>query len=135
MKKAEIKEIGVSSKTLRKYYHYKVRCRTVDGVKQKRCRKCEIWKEESKFYKKVADKGGLATYCKECSDKDTNRCRRQRLPKGITNKSITWSSQDERLLKKLWSKESDSDIAKKIGRSVSAIINRAYKLGLSRRNK
>ena len=86
MEKAEIKQIGRYLKTSKRYYHYNERYRTVDGTKQKRCRKCNMWKNESKFYKKIADKGGLATYCKECSDKATNKCRSQRLSKDILAK-------------------------------------------------
>jgi hypothetical protein len=47
-------------------------------VKQKRCSKCKRWKAESDFYKRRRHKDGLAVWCKECSDKATNKCHRRR---------------------------------------------------------
>jgi len=64
---------------LKKYYGYEQCHRVVDGVKQKRCRKCEKWKAESEFYKYHRHKDGLANRCKECSDKATNKARKRRL--------------------------------------------------------
>ncbi len=65
-------------KALKIYYRYEERHRTVDGVKEKRCRRCRKWKAESAFYKKRRHKDGLAVWCKECSNKATNKCRRNR---------------------------------------------------------
>jgi len=64
---------------LKKYYRYEECHRVVDGVKQRRCRRCRKWKPESEFYKKRKHKDGLAVYCKQCTDKATNDCRRRRL--------------------------------------------------------
>ena len=66
-------------KPLKKYYAYEQSHRVVDGVKEKRCRKCRKWKPESRFYKKTRHKDGLANRCKECADKATNKARKQRL--------------------------------------------------------
>ena len=64
---------------VKKYYVYEQSHRVVDGVKEKRCRKCGKWKAESKFYKQSKHKDGLANRCKECKDKDTNKARKRRL--------------------------------------------------------
>ncbi len=64
---------------VKKYYVYEQSHRVVDGVKEKRCRKCGKWKPESKFYKQRRHKDGLANRCKECADKDTNKAHKQRL--------------------------------------------------------
>ncbi len=64
---------------VKKYYAYEQCHRVVDGVKQKRCSKCGKWKAESAFYKRRRHKDGLAAWCKECSDKATNKARKQRL--------------------------------------------------------
>ena len=63
---------------VKKYYAYEQSHRVVDGVKEKRCRKCGKWKPESKFYKQSKHKDGLANRCKECKDKDTNKARKRR---------------------------------------------------------
>jgi len=65
-------------KGLKQYYRYEERHRVVDGVKQKRCSRCKRWKAESDFYKKRQHKDGLAMWCKECSDKATNKARKKR---------------------------------------------------------
>ncbi len=65
-------------KGLKKYYRYEERHRVVDGVKQKRCSKCKRWKAESDFYKAHINKDGLAVWCKECSDKATNKAHKKR---------------------------------------------------------
>jgi len=66
-------------KGLKQYYRYEECHRVVDGVKQKRCRRCKSWKAESDFYKRRSNKDGLAVWCKECSDKATNKARKKRL--------------------------------------------------------
>ncbi len=65
-------------KDLRKNYRYEECHRVVDGVKQKRCRRCKNWKAESDFYKQRRHKDGLAVWCKECANKATNKSRKKR---------------------------------------------------------
>jgi len=60
-------------KGLKTYYRYEECHRVVDGVKQKRCRRCKSWKTESDFYKVRINKDGLAGWCKECANKATNK--------------------------------------------------------------
>ncbi len=66
-------------KGLKTYYRYEECHRVVDGVKQKRCRRCKSWKTESDFYKRRSNKDGLAVWCKECANKATNKARKKRL--------------------------------------------------------
>ncbi len=68
--------------TVKKYSNYEDLHRVVEGVKQKRCARCKKWTAESKFYKHLRHKDGLAVWCKECSDKATNNCRKRRLAVG-----------------------------------------------------
>jgi hypothetical protein len=63
---------------LKTYYRYEECHRVVDGVKQKRCRRCKSWKTESEFYKNRSYKDGLQVPCKACSDKATNKSRKKR---------------------------------------------------------
>jgi len=65
-------------KGLKQYYRYEECHRVVDGVKQKRCRRCKSWKTESEFYKNRSCKDGLQVRCKACSDKATNKSRKKR---------------------------------------------------------
>ncbi len=65
-------------KGLKTYYRYEERQRVVDGVKQKRCRRCKKWKAESDFYKRRSNKDGLTTWCKACSNKATNKSHKKR---------------------------------------------------------
>ncbi len=51
----------------RRNLRYEDRHRVVDGVKQKLCRKCNRWKNESVFYKNRSEKDGLHDQCKKCS--------------------------------------------------------------------
>jgi len=51
---------------VKKRFVYEESHRTIDGVKQKRCSKCEKWKDESKFGKKRYGKDGLGYDCKDC---------------------------------------------------------------------
>ena len=64
---------------LKQYYRYEETHRLVDGVKQKRCRRCRRWKAESDFYKARKNKDGLAIWCKECANKATDKARKKRL--------------------------------------------------------
>lgn len=63
---------------VKKYYRYEDRHRVVNGVKQKQCGRCKKWKDENAFYKHRRHRDGLAVWCKECSNKATNECRRRR---------------------------------------------------------
>ena len=65
-------------KGLKQYYRYEECHRVVDGVKQKRCRRCKSWKTESEFYKRRKHNDGLAVWCKECSNKAINKSRKKR---------------------------------------------------------
>ncbi len=67
---------------VRRYLKYEERHRVVNGIKEKRCRKCGKWKAESEYYKMRRHKDGLAPRCKKCSDKATNKARKQRLAAG-----------------------------------------------------
>jgi len=63
---------------VKKYNNYEDLHRVAGGVRQKRCGRCKKWKAESQYYKHLRHKDGLAVWCKECSDKATNKCRRLR---------------------------------------------------------
>jgi hypothetical protein len=65
-------------KGLKKYYRYEECHRVVDGVKQKRCRRCKSWKTESEFYKNRSCKDGLQYRCKACANKATNKAHKKR---------------------------------------------------------
>ncbi|MCP4258685.1 MAG: hypothetical protein GY774_14470 [Planctomycetes bacterium] len=64
---------------IRKYLRYEERHQVVKGIRQKKCRGCMKWKTESEFYKRKRHKDGLAGWCKECSNKATNKARKERL--------------------------------------------------------
>ena len=64
---------------LKKYFRYEDRHRVVNGVEEKRCRRCKQWKPQSRFYRNRKHRDGLAVWCKECSDKATNKCRNLRI--------------------------------------------------------
>jgi hypothetical protein len=51
---------------MKKHFSYEERHRTIDGVKQKRCAKCEKWKDEIQFSKDSKNKDGLGYDCKDC---------------------------------------------------------------------
>jgi len=65
-------------KGLKTYYRYEECHRVVDGVKQKRCRRCKRWKTESEFYKNRSCKDGLQFRCKACANKATNKAHKKR---------------------------------------------------------
>ena len=65
-------------KGLKTYYRYEECHRVVDGVKQKRCRRCKSWKTESEFYKSRSYKDGLQFRCKACANKATNKSHKKR---------------------------------------------------------
>jgi hypothetical protein len=56
-------------KRTRKNLRYEERHRVIDGVRQKYCRKCKMWKYENEFYKHRSNRDGLDGRCKECSYK------------------------------------------------------------------
>jgi hypothetical protein len=58
---------------LGRYFSYEERHRTVDGVREKFCRKCGSWKKESDFYNCRSAKDGLDNWCKECSYKPAGK--------------------------------------------------------------
>lgn len=64
--------------SLKTYYRYEECHRVVGGMKQKLCRRCMSWKNESNFYKRRSNKDGLATWCKKCDNKARNECRKKR---------------------------------------------------------
>ncbi len=71
-------------KGLKTYYRYEECHRVVDGVKQKRCRRCKNWKTESDFYKRRSNNDELAVWCKECSKK-ANRSYHKKRHKAVRN--------------------------------------------------
>lgn len=56
-------------KHAKRYRSYEDSHRVVDGVKQKRCRKCKRWKDKSEFGKNRSQRDGLADACKKCERK------------------------------------------------------------------
>jgi hypothetical protein len=65
-------------KSVKRYRRYEEYHRIVDSVKQKQCKICERWKSESEFYKNRWSKDGLATSCKGCSNKASNKAHKKR---------------------------------------------------------
>ena len=65
-------------KTGRKNLRYEQRHRIVKGVKQKLCRKCSKWKDETEFYKARSIKDGLDGRCQKCSYKPAKKSRKKR---------------------------------------------------------
>ena len=65
-------------KGLKQYYRYEECHRVVEGVREKRCNRCRKWKAESMFYKNQTHKDGLSEWCKECTNKATNKARKKR---------------------------------------------------------
>ena len=62
----ERKRYRKGRKAVKKYYRYEERHRVVDGEKQKRCRRCKKWKDESEFGKHRTSKDGLSIRCRDC---------------------------------------------------------------------
>ncbi len=77
-RKKSLKRYRKDGKTVKRYYTYEEVHRVVDGVKEKRCRRCQKWKAESDFYKRRWHKDGLAVWCKECANKATDKARKKR---------------------------------------------------------
>jgi hypothetical protein len=66
----------------KKYNNYKDLHRVAGGVKQKQCGRCKKWKDENQYYKHSRHKDGLGVWCKECTNKATNKARKKRLSAG-----------------------------------------------------
>ena len=62
-------------KRLGRYFRFEERHRTVDGVREKFCRKCGKWKKESDFYNSRSAKDGLDSQCKKCTYKPVSKFR------------------------------------------------------------
>jgi hypothetical protein len=62
-----------NGKRLGRYFRYEERHRTVNGVKEKFCRKCRKWKKESDFYNCRSAKDGLDNWCKKCAYKPASK--------------------------------------------------------------
>jgi len=58
----ELSSVGAK----RRVYTYEDEHRVVEQVRQKLCRKCGQWKDESEFHKNASRKDGLARWCKIC---------------------------------------------------------------------
>jgi chromosome segregation ATPase len=71
-------EEPVKRKTARRSKTCEQQHRTVDGVRQKLCRKCKEWKPESEFHKNSSSKDGLAGSCKICKNNEAKKQRRRR---------------------------------------------------------
>ena len=52
----------------KRYYKCEETHQTFNGVKHKRCTKCQRWKEKTEFCKDRARKDGLRIYCKGCNN-------------------------------------------------------------------
>jgi predicted nucleic acid-binding Zn-ribbon protein len=71
-------EVPVKRDTTKRCKTYEQQHRTVDGVRQKFCRKCKEWKTESEFHKNSSSKDGLAASCKICKNNAARKSRRRR---------------------------------------------------------
>jgi len=71
-------EVPVKRKTARRSKTYEQRHRTVDGVRQKLCRKCKEWKPESEFHKDSSSTDSLAGSCKICKNNKAREHRKRR---------------------------------------------------------
>ena len=71
-------EVPVKRKTARKNKTYKQQHRTVNGVRQKLCRKCKKWKPKSEFHKNSSSKDGRAGSCKICKNNTARESRSRR---------------------------------------------------------
>lgn len=75
--KYDRKRLEQRNKDARKYIRFEDRHRVVKRVRQKLCRKCNRWKDESEFYKNRAEKDGLDYQCKKCSYTPVGRSRKK----------------------------------------------------------
>ncbi len=76
-KECQSKRLERKRKGARRNVRHEDRHRVVEGIKQKSCRKCKRWKNESEFYKSRSRKDGLTGRCKKCSYKATDISRRK----------------------------------------------------------
>ncbi len=51
---------------VKKYYKYQLRHRLVEGVREKKCTKCKMWKDQRLFSKNRINDDGLTYWCKMC---------------------------------------------------------------------
>jgi hypothetical protein len=96
-----------TKKRRRVYLKFEERHRTVNGIKEKYCTKCNRWKRESEFYTSRSHKDGLATSCIKCSYKPRKKTERiylgfdesHRIINGIKEKLCRkcrkWKREDE----------------------------------------
>jgi len=63
----------------RRNLRYEERHRVLKGAKQKFCRKCKRWKNETGFGKNRSTRDGLVGRCKKCSCKPTGKSCKKRL--------------------------------------------------------
>jgi hypothetical protein len=78
-KECKSKRLEHKRKKVRRNLRYEDRHRTVDGVKEKFCRKCGKWKKENEYYKHRSSRDGLDDRCKQCAYKPSSKSRRERL--------------------------------------------------------
>jgi hypothetical protein len=64
---------AAKKKKITLYLRYNDRHRTVRGVKQKLCTKCNKWKKQSEYYKSKSEKDGLMVSCRECTYKPNKK--------------------------------------------------------------
>ena len=64
-------------KDRRRYLLYEDRHRVVKGVRQKLCRKCNQWINETGFHRSSREKDGLKGRCKKCAYAPTGKSRRK----------------------------------------------------------
>ena len=76
-KECQSKRLERKRKGGRRYLRYEDRHRVVKGIKQKLCRKCNRWKNESEFYKNRSEKDGLDNQCRKCSYEATGKSRKK----------------------------------------------------------
>jgi len=71
-------EVPVKRKTAKRSKTPKQQHQTVDGIRQKLCRKCKEWKPESEFHKNSSSRDGLAASCKICKNNAARESRKRR---------------------------------------------------------
>ena len=79
--KYDRKRLEQKKKGAKKYLRFEDRHRVVKRVKQKFCRKCKRWRNESEFYRNRSTKDGLDDRCRKCSYKPAGKSRKKRSPR------------------------------------------------------
>ncbi len=74
----QVVETPVRRKITKRNKIYEQQHRTVEGVRQKRCCKCNEWKPESEFHKNSSSRDNLAATCKICKNTAARERRRLR---------------------------------------------------------